>query len=181
MSPEQPISSGIVIDRKNQPSVIAHIEMMQSIISRLADNSAKCKEWCFTLIAALVVFMISNQNSLSFSICYWVLGVFYFLDSYYLGLEREMRNQYEKFVKSLNKNEVSFERNIFFPYEAPDDTVPKSFFSKLRNFLVKYGRQLWNTFLALFSFSTLIPYLAFLICIIVYSEIHPNLCSLTNG
>jgi hypothetical protein len=38
----------------DSPAVTAHINLLQGIINRLANNSASCKTWCITLVGALV-------------------------------------------------------------------------------------------------------------------------------
>ena len=35
--------------------VRAHLSMMQSVITRMADNSRACKTWALTLVAAILV------------------------------------------------------------------------------------------------------------------------------
>ena len=131
---------------KSDSAVIAHVEMMQGIINRLADNSAKCKEWCFTLIGALVVFLFTTNEKQTFDyrILYYLTGIFCFLDAFYLGLERDMKNCLNKFIEKLNKKE-DISKDIFLPNHS-------------KNFLKKFFMQLWNTIKGFFSFSIIIPY-----------------------
>lgn len=99
-----------LIKLKDHASIIAHIEMMQGIISRLADNSAKCKDWCFAFVGALIIFLVSGDNlsgKWMFLIAYAIVFMFYILDCYYLGLERKVRDNYEEFIKSINESELT--------------------------------------------------------------------------
>ena len=43
------------LKNKDCPAVQAHISMLQGIISRMANNSANCKTWVITIIAAMLV------------------------------------------------------------------------------------------------------------------------------
>jgi hypothetical protein len=38
----------------DSPAVMAHINLLQGIINRLANNSACCKTWCLALVGALL-------------------------------------------------------------------------------------------------------------------------------
>lgn len=148
-----------VIDLKNNPSVIAHIEMTQGIINRLADNSAKCKEWCFTLIGALLVFVFSTDNTGKFNYCtlYYIIGIFCILDAFYLGLERNHKTHLLDFIDKINKQEgqenkkgiENIEKDIFLPYGSE---------YKKPCWFEKWILHLWWTIQSFGSFSILIPY-----------------------
>lgn len=147
-----------IMSQKSDSAVIAHMEMMQGIINRLADNSAKCKEWCFTLIGALMVFLftIDEKQTFDIYILYYMTGIFCFLDAFYLGLERNMKKCQKEFIEKVNKRE-DVSKDIFLPYGSDDSN----------NLIKKFMLQTCNTFKGLFSFSIIIPYgLLFLgICI----------------
>lgn len=141
-----------IIDLKNNDCVITHVEMMQGIINRLADNSAKCKEWCFTLIGALIVFLFSSDNEAKFNyqILYYMVGLFCLLDAYYLGLERNLKSNLLSFVRKLNTdNDTDIPKDIFIPYGHKHKS--SCWFDKLI-------LHLWWTLCSLNSFSILIPY-----------------------
>lgn len=142
-----------IMDIKNQPAVETHVNMMQSIISRLAENSAKCKEWCFALVGALIVFILSreNNNQVGFEVVYYITGIFAILDAYYLGLERNMRSKYKKFIEKINKGE-DISKNIFLPSGIDKET------SLLKKFLKKMGLHFIWTLWGIISYSILIPY-----------------------
>ena len=137
-------------DLKESPAVIVHIEMMQSIINRLADNSAKCKEWCFALIGALLVFICSTENNskIDFDIIYCIISIFCILNAYYLGLERKMVNHYRDFVININNNRPNLEKEILSPYGI--DVKPEWY--------KRFWYQLIGTLGGFFSFSIIIPY-----------------------
>jgi hypothetical protein len=138
---------------KDSPAIIAHVQMMQDIIQRLAGNSAKCKEWCFALIGILIVYYISNDGSITVKsdILYYICGIFCLLDAYYLGLERQMRKNLTSFINEINEGKCSNDqiaKQIYLPYSttAADCIIEK------------YFMQLVDTIWGLFSFSIIFPY-----------------------
>ncbi len=135
---------------KDKPAVIAHVEMMQSIISRMAENSAKCKEWCFTLIGAIMAYFLSTSTSLNADILYWLATIFCVTDAFYLGLERSHKNNLNTFLNKINSGEPIAD-DIFFPRGVK----PSGSFNCVPE---KKILQLWGTFKALFSLSILLPY-----------------------
>ena len=40
---------------RNPPPCKTHLSIMQGVIGRMAGNSASCKTWCITLVAAVLV------------------------------------------------------------------------------------------------------------------------------
>lgn len=92
------MSSKSEIDPINiQTHIVAH----QAIISRMAANSANCKGWCVTLVSAIFVLGIDREKPIALLVALIPIFVFWFLDSYYLKLEREFRETFTKFVYSL--------------------------------------------------------------------------------
>ncbi len=97
--------------------VRAHLSMMQSVITRMDDNSRSCKTWALTLVAAILVVVTKFDTSVesnSFGpLETWIAVVptslFWMLDSYYLGLERAFRESYNQFVERLHDNELEQE------------------------------------------------------------------------
>lgn len=90
----------------DNPACIAHINAMQAVIQRMADNSRSCKLWCVTLVAAMLVLM-ANAGEVAYA---WLalvpvltVGI---LDTYYLSLEQRFRNSYNDFVGKLHKGEL---------------------------------------------------------------------------
>lgn len=80
----------------DKEQVIKHLEIIQGVINRLANNSFLIKSWSMTIISASILFISRNQNfseyiSLSFLIP--VLG-FWILDGYFLWQERIFRGIY---------------------------------------------------------------------------------------
>jgi len=92
----------------NEPAVMKHLDILQSIITRMANNSASCKTWNLTVITGLIAFSMGNQN-----IPLWISIIpsimFFALDSFYLGLERHFIDLQKDFVKKLETNTLKIE------------------------------------------------------------------------
>lgn len=95
------------IEILSNPAVQAHIAMLQGIINRMAGNSANCKNWTITLVAAMLVLLVDKEMQLpNARLCLIPVGLFYLLDCYYLGLERMTIDIQEDFLDKLTKDEV---------------------------------------------------------------------------
>ena len=91
-----------------------YLEMLQGIISRMAECSFKCKEFCILIISALLAVLatnIENHFYISF-ICIIPSIVFWILDTYYLTQERAFRKLYEH-KAILNESDSEFENFNF--------------------------------------------------------------------
>ena len=84
-----------------------HLEMIQAIITRMATNSFMLKGWAVTLVAGVFVLASKDSNPLYFSIAYIPIILFWFLDSYYLQLERKFRILYKQ-VGNYNESDLTF-------------------------------------------------------------------------
>jgi hypothetical protein len=91
------------------PAVQSYLTILQSIINRMASNSAGCKTWCITLVSAMIV-IIADKGKPDYV---WIglvpIALFFFLDSYYLELERRFRGLYDEFVHKLHSHTVAVE------------------------------------------------------------------------
>lgn len=106
---------------------IKHLEMIQSIISRMANNSFLLKGWGITIIAGIFSLNNSEMNAAIYLLIYFIIILFWLLDSYYLQLEKRFRTLYED---SLEKEEVTFSMEIPEPTFKRKNTFVQAFFSK---------------------------------------------------
>ena len=90
----------------NSPAVQAHIEVMQGVVNRMAENSRSCKVWCVTLVAAVLVLVARTGEPKHALIALVPIFLFLFLDSYYLALERAFIASQNAFVEKLHKSEL---------------------------------------------------------------------------
>jgi hypothetical protein len=85
----------------DNPAVSAHIDLLQGIINRLANNSSSCKTWCLTLTAAFLSLAgaIHQPRVVSFALVPVV--IFGFLDAMYLAQERAYRELYRHITQKI--------------------------------------------------------------------------------
>ena len=93
-------------------AVQKHLEIMQGVINRMAENSRSCKVWCVTLVAAILVLVARTGESSHALIALVPTLLFLVLDAYYLALERAFRNSYDGFVDRFHQGESSL-RDVY--------------------------------------------------------------------
>ena len=82
-------------DADNTEKVIRHLEMIQGVINRLADNSFKLKGWSIALVSAVIIFIAKEDINSSIMLLF-ILSVigFWILDGYFILQERLFRDLY---------------------------------------------------------------------------------------
>jgi hypothetical protein len=89
--------------------VMAHINMMQAVVSRMAKNSENCKVWCLTLLAGILGFSAQLQKPhLAWSFIIPLIS-FMVLDGYYLSMERELIALQKSFLEKYANNQLKKE------------------------------------------------------------------------
>ena len=91
------------------PSVQSYLNILQSVINRMAGNSSSCKTWCVTLVSAIVVIIAEKGKIQYISISAVPIALFLLLDAYYLGLEKLFRELYNSFVRKLHNNTATID------------------------------------------------------------------------
>ena len=86
---------------------IKHLEFIQGVINRMANNSFMLKGWAVTLIAGIFALAGKDTDKMYFLVAYIPVIVFWFLDSYYLLQERLYRSLYEK-VCNTDEKDIDF-------------------------------------------------------------------------
>lgn len=109
---------------------LAHLEMIQAVITRMAGNSFSLKGWAVTLVAGLFALSSKDANQFYYLVTYIPILVFWYLDAYYLCQERMYRNLYEK-VRKLDEDEIDFSMNAAAKeFQTEKTTVSNCFLSK---------------------------------------------------
>jgi uncharacterized membrane protein len=93
-----------------------HLEFIQASISRMSGNLFLLKGWSITLIAALFALAAKDTNRAFIVVAYFPLFIFWFLDGYFLSMERRFRSMYEH-VRQLREEEIDFSMNTE-PYKS---------------------------------------------------------------
>lgn len=107
----------------DKDDVFKEIELIQSCISRMASNSFAMKGWHIGIISALIVFFFS-KDTVNYHTLFIVIAVvtliFWYLDSYYLMLERKYRWKYQWVLNNrVNSKTIS---DKFFLDLNPDNS-----------------------------------------------------------
>lgn len=84
-----------------------HLELIQNVITRMANNSFMLKGWAVTLISGIFILSEQDTDKIYFLIAYIPIIFFWGLDSYYLFQERLYRSLYDK-VRQMEEDEIDF-------------------------------------------------------------------------
>jgi hypothetical protein len=83
------------------PALIAHLNMSQAVITRLAGNSAQCKTWCVAIVSALFGLAGATKSGRIAVAAIIPILVFGFVDAAYLANERAYRDLYNRLVAKI--------------------------------------------------------------------------------
>lgn len=97
--------------KKNGESKINHLQMIQSVISRMGNNSFSIKGWTIAIMVALYALIGEEDNNNAIFIATIPILVMWLLDAYYLLLERKFRRLYDD-VRKKNEDEIDFDMNF---------------------------------------------------------------------
>lgn len=86
---------------------LKHLEMIQNIISRMANNSFLIRGWSITIIAALFALASKDAEPFFISLAYFPALAFWSLDGYYLYQEKLFRALYDE-VRLKNVKDIDF-------------------------------------------------------------------------
>ena len=81
-----------------------HIDLVQSIITRMAQNSFVIKGWMITIVVGLFLFLQKDNLQNNFLIYLFPIIGFWLLDSYYLWQERLYRKLYGSVISNLKES-----------------------------------------------------------------------------
>lgn len=141
------------IEIYESPAVLKHLEFLQNIISRLSNKSASCKTWAITLTSAILVISL-DECSIPIWIFLLPVSIMYFLDSFYLGLERNFIKIFNQFVKKMHNGNIE-KTNIF----------------EIKSRKSNFFQQLWLSLSQIFRYSTLMFYIPFITIIILLNKL----------
>lgn len=95
------------------------IDLIEACITRMANNSFLIKGWTAAIVSALLAVMEQKDNMPYGSMVALVVAtVFWYLDTYYLNLERLYRHKFNWVVENrLQSNEFIFDLNPYMNVE----------------------------------------------------------------
>ncbi len=86
---------------------IAHLQLVQGVINRMAGNSFLLKGWSVTLVSALFALAAANTKQDFIFLAYFPVIAFWVLDAYFLWQERLFRKLYDR-VRALPVENIDF-------------------------------------------------------------------------
>ena len=86
---------------------IKHLEMIQVILNRMAQNAFLIKGWSVLLVSALFALSAKDLNIFFIYLAYFPAIAFCVLDGYFLHQEKLYRNLYDK-VRQENDSHIDF-------------------------------------------------------------------------
>lgn len=134
--------------KHESPAVMKHLELLMSIIDRMASNSASCKTWAITILVGLIA--LSSSIDLPWIVFKLLILSFFFLDAHYLGLEKSFRSIYDEFVTKLNN--VDFSADDLYRIKA-DNTIKKKLSFFFRGMI---SLSTWLIYLILIVFAKIV-------------------------
>lgn len=87
-----------------------HLEMIQSVVNRLAQSSFLLKGWSVLLVSALFALAAGGSQPLFVYLAYFPAIAFWVLDGYFLWQERLFRALYDH-VRALKEDDIDFSMN----------------------------------------------------------------------
>src|SRR2546421_3517124 len=89
---------------------LKHLELIQNVINRMANNSFFVKGWCVTLVSVLLALASQNNNPKYVIIAFLPSIMFWILDAYFLRQERLFRKLYDR-VRAQEEDSIDFSMN----------------------------------------------------------------------
>lgn len=101
------------MEAKYSEDVRQHLTFIQGVITRMNANAFSMKGWMLAIVSALCAIYAANtgnpNNYIYFIICIVMTFIFWFLDAYYLKMERQYRDLYNEVRQK--KDDTDFEMN----------------------------------------------------------------------
>ena len=106
---------------------IKHLEMIETIIERMAKNCFQLKTWTMTLLTAIAA-LFSKESDQRFMLFIFipVIGIWR-MDTFYLQMERKYRFLYKN-VAEKDENDIDFNLDTDFASGTSSDMKQLCFF-----------------------------------------------------
>lgn len=108
-----------------------HLEMIENVISRMANCSFLIKGWTLTIIAAVFTLAAKDTDIKFVIIAYIIIPCFWILDGFYISKERQYRSLYDE-VRQVSGSQSDFSMDTR-RFDEGRNTWFKSIFSKSLN------------------------------------------------
>lgn len=91
-----------------------HLEFIQNIITRMANNSFLLKGWSLTISTAIVGLATKGEGIADDLFMLLPIALFWCLDSYYLSQEKAFRDLYNKVIAETGMTSYSLDNSEFY-------------------------------------------------------------------
>lgn len=98
-----------------------HLEMIENVIQRMGSNSFQLKGWSVSLVAIIGGLAAQGSDKRFFLLAFIPLIAFWFLDSYYLQLERKYEVLYSNVAAITDDNSIDFNMDLSKAVYVGDD------------------------------------------------------------
>lgn len=92
-------SAGVIIEERKHNDMIAHLQMIQNVISRMSTTSAIFKGFTATIVTGIFAISLKDVSELTLILTIFPIICFFLMDVYYFRLEKKYRVLYEKIRK----------------------------------------------------------------------------------
>ncbi|WP_323842786.1 hypothetical protein [Moraxella sp. Pampa] len=123
------------------------IDLLQSCINRMANNSFLIKGWSITIVSLILTLGKGSQNFVYVVIL--PILAFWYLDAFYLSSERAYRKRYEWIINNRPSNLENLYDLNSINFQIPTENILKVMFSKTLSVF----------YLMIFTSSIIISYL----------------------
>ena len=127
---------------------IAHLQMIQAAIERMAATSGLLKGWAITLVAAIFALGVKDTDHRLILIGFVPVLMFWLLDAFYLRQERRFRDLYDA-ARQKSGEEVDFAMDLSASrqstFGAFADPVNSTFYGVLLAVVTTLAYLLFNS------------------------------------
>jgi len=89
---------------------LKHLDMIQSVITRMAGNSFYIKGWCVTVVATILGLASKDSNKKFIAVVYYPILMFWIIDGYFLFQEKLFRRLFDD-VRKTDEENIDFSMN----------------------------------------------------------------------
>jgi hypothetical protein len=104
-------AAGVPAGGEPNMNKLKHLEMIQAVVSRMANNSFLIKGWCVTLVAAIIALASNDDDKRFIAVAFYPVLMFWLLDGYFLYQERLFRNLYDA-VRVKSEEAIDFSMDV---------------------------------------------------------------------
>lgn len=95
-----------------------YMDMLQVNIQRMSKLSMMCKAWCISLFSAVFLFYFKEGKAEALQILFLPVGLFWFIDSLYLSIEREFVGHFTALRRKILSLDEDVEWNDLFSFKT---------------------------------------------------------------